>query len=104
MITKAFVMRVHPDKYDEYERRHNPIWPELHETLKAHGVHDYSIFLDQKRSLLFAYAKIEDESKWDAIAQTDQCKRWWAYMRDIMDTNADNSPVSEDLREVFHID
>jgi L-rhamnose mutarotase len=46
MIRKAFRMAVNPDQYEEYERRHNPIWPELQEVLKAHGAHSYSIFLD----------------------------------------------------------
>ena len=39
-------MSVHPGRAAEYEQRHNPIWRELEETLLAHGVHSYSIFLD----------------------------------------------------------
>ena len=104
MIRKAFVMRVNPDKHEEYETRHNPIWPELESTIKSHGVHSYSIFLDPETSQLFAYAEIEDEAQWNAIAQTDACQRWWAYMRDIMPSNPDNSPISVPLREVFHLD
>ena len=33
----------------------------------------------------------------------EMTKRWWAYMADIMETNADNSPVTVPLREVFHL-
>ncbi|HCR8267333.1 TPA: L-rhamnose mutarotase, partial [Shigella flexneri] len=29
MIRKAFVMQVNPDAHEEYQSRHNPIWPEL---------------------------------------------------------------------------
>ena len=39
-----------------------------------------------------------------AIADTPECKKWWAYMGDIMPSNPDNSPVAADLAEVFHID
>ena len=46
MIRKAFRMSVHPDRHEEYTRRHNPIWPELESTLLAHGVRSYSIYLD----------------------------------------------------------
>jgi L-rhamnose mutarotase len=35
MIRKAFVMQVNPDAHEEYQRRHNPIWPELEAVLKA---------------------------------------------------------------------
>ena len=104
MITKAFRMSVNPDRHEEYEKRHNPIWPELEGALKSHGVHNYSIFLDPETHELFGYAEIEDSDRWAAIAETDVCKRWWAYMKDIMPSNPDNSPVSKDLVRMFHID
>jgi L-rhamnose mutarotase len=97
-------MSVNPDSHDEYERRHRPIWEELKAVLKNHGVSNYSIFLDDNTSQLFGYAEIESEELWAAIANTDECKRWWAYMKDVMPTNPDTSPVSRDLREVFHLD
>ena len=104
MIRKAFLMQVDPAKHEEYERRHRPIWPELEATLKSHGVHNYSIYLDAETSCLFAYVELEDEARWDSIAETEICKKWWAHMRAIMPSNPDNSPVSKELREVFHID
>lgn len=103
-LRKAFKMRVHPDKHAEYERRHRPIWPELKETLKEHGVIHYCIFLDEESHTLFAYAEIESEERWEAIAQTEICQRWWASMKDLMPSNADNSPVSTPLREVFRLE
>ena len=97
-------MSVNPDNHQEYGKRHNPIWKELEETLKAHGVHNYSIFLDKETSALFGYAEIENEKSWNAIADAPVCKKWWAYMKDIMPSNPDNSPISTELEEVFHID
>lgn len=104
MIRKAFRMSVNPGQHAEYERRHRPIWRELEDTLLAHGVSTYSIFLDETTGDLFAYVEIEDEARWDAIASTDVCQRWWRYMRDVMPANPDASPVSRRLREVFHIE
>jgi len=104
MIRKAFLLHVHPEAHAEYERRHRPIWEELAAVLKAHGVSNYSIFLDARRHLLFGYAEIENEARWDAIAATEVCGRWWSHMADLMPTNPDQSPVSEPLREVFHLD
>jgi len=104
MIRKAFIMSVNDGHEVEYEKRHNPIWPELEKVLKEHGVHNYSIFLHKETDQLFAYVEIEDEARWDAIAKTDICKKWWAYMKDIMPSNADNSPVSKEIQEVFHLD
>ena len=103
MIRKAFRMSVNDGQSDEYERRHNPIWQELTDTLKSHGVLSYSIFIDPATRDLFAYAEIESEERWAAIATTDVCRRWWAHMREIMPSNPDNSPVSRPLPEVFHL-
>ena len=104
MIRKAFRMAVNPSEMEECERRHSPIWEELEDVLRAHGAHDYSIFLDETDGSLFGYVEVEDEARWDAIAQTEVCRRWWTYMRDIMPTNPDDSPRSRPLREVFHLD
>ena len=103
MIRKAFRMAVHSGAVDEYERRHNPIWTELEAALVAHGVRSYSIYLDPATNDLFAYAEIDSEERWAAIANTEVCRRWWTHMRELMPVNADDSPVTRELREVFHI-
>jgi L-rhamnose mutarotase len=104
MIRKAFRMSVHQGAEAEYERRHNPIWPELEATLIQHGVQSYSIFLDPATNDLFAYAEIDSEERWNAIASTSICRRWWQQMTALMPSNDDDSPSSRDLREVFHIE
>ncbi len=95
-------MKVLPAYTQEYTQRHNPIWPELAEVLYGHGVRHYSIFLDEETYTLFGYAEIESEEQWATIADTEVCREWWDYMKDVMETNADNSPVITDLYEVFH--
>jgi L-rhamnose mutarotase len=104
MLRKAFVMQLKPGNEGEYERRHNPIWAELADVLKAHGVSNYSIFLHPNTHELFAYAEIEDEERWQAIASTPVCRRWWDFMEDLMEVNPDHSPVATPLRELFHLE
>jgi L-rhamnose mutarotase len=104
MIRKAFVLSVQAGQEEEYERRHRPIWAELEDTLRNQGVHNYSIFLHEETRQLFGYVEIEDETRWQAIAQTEICQRWWAYMKEVMPSHPDNSPVSTGLREVFHME
>lgn len=97
-------MSVFPDREAEYMERHRAIWPELAAVLKAHGVHNYSIFLQPETKSLFAYLEIEDETRWQAIAQTEVCRRWWKHMAELMPSYPDYSPVSSSLTEVFHLD
>lgn len=104
MIRKAYVMSVYPQFTVEYAQRHNPIWPELEETLKKHGVISYTIFHHPETNQLFGYVEYEDEARWNAVAQTEICRKWWAYMKEIMPSNPDNSPVSLEITEVFHIE
>jgi len=104
VIRKAFRMQVNPGMAAEYAQRHQPIWKELEDTLLAHGVRTYSIYLDPHRLDLFGYVEFESEAAWNAVAQTDVCRRWWRFMRDIMPANPDDSPVSRELREIFHIE
>lgn len=103
MIRKAFTMKVYASRIDEYVDRHNPIWPTLADTLSKHGVRNYSIFLDAKTCCLFGYVEVASEAKWRALADTEVCRKWWSYMKETMETNPDDSPVSTDLREVFHL-
>lgn len=97
-------MTVHPGQQDEYARRHQPIWRELEDTLLAHGVGSYSIYLDPGTNDLFAYVEFDDEARWAAVAGTDVCRRWWRHMREVMPSNPDDSPISRALDEVFHIE
>lgn len=100
----AFKMKLKPGFEAEYERRHAALWPELAQALREAGVSDYSIFLDPETLTLFAAQKQKDDSTAAALPDHPAVKRWWACMAPLMDVNADNSPVSVPLREVFHLD
>lgn len=96
-------MQIISENVQEYKKRHKPIWAELKAILKNHGVHNYSIFLNEETCSLFAYVELESEEKWNEIAETSVCQEWWKSMAPLMETNADNSPVSIELQEIFHL-
>ena|SRR5690349_8563141 len=99
----AFRMQLFPGKVQEYKRRHDELWPELRDLLKSTGISEYSIFLDEKTNALFGTLKIDDAVKLDSLPEQPVMKKWWTYMKDIMETNADHSPVSIPLKEVFYL-
>lgn len=104
MIRKSFKMHLYEGMSEEYRNRHNKLWPEMKDMIHEYGGHNYSIFLDSETNVLFGYIEIEDEEKWEKSADTEINRKWWDYMADIMDTNPDNSPVSVDLKPLFHLD
>lgn len=101
--TVAFRMQLHPGRADEYQRRHDEIWPELVQELLAAGVVDYRIFLDRQTNALFAVLMRCATHTLDALPGKPVMKRWWAMMADIMETHPDNSPVVEELSPMFHL-
>lgn len=103
-MIKGFKMKLYPGQEAEYEKRHNELWPEMQDMIYEHGGKNYTIFLDRETLTLFGYIEIEDEELWAKGADTAINRKWWDFMADIMETNPDNSPVSIDLKTVFHLD
>ena len=103
MVRKGFKMFLNPGMAEEYEKRHNELWPEMKERIHQYGGHNYSIFLDRETNVLYGYLEVEDEELWAKSADTPINRRWWDYMADIMETRADNSPVCVDFVPVFHL-
>ena len=100
----AFKMKLHKGQEAEYKKRHDELWPELQLLLKETGVSDYSIFLDESTGDLFGVLKVKDPVLMNALPLHPVMQKWWAFMKDIMESNSDNSPVSIPLKEVFHLD
>jgi len=99
----AFKMYLNKGAAEEYKKRHDAIWPDLVSLLKNTGIEDYSIFLDEESSTLFGVLKISQPEALDTLPGKEIMKKWWDHMKDIMQTNPDNSPVNIPLKEVFHL-
>lgn len=99
----AFKMQLYKGFEAEYKKRHDALWPDLKKLLKSNGVSEYSIFLDETTNSLFSIMKADDLEVLKDLPSNPVMQKWWAYMKDIMETNDDNSPVSIPLKEVFYL-
>ncbi len=99
----AFRMKVHPGKIAEYKKRHDELWPDLADALRAAGISDYSIWHDPETDYLFATLIRTDDHTMADLPRTEANKRWWAFMSDIMDYNDDGTPTVVPLAGVFHL-
>lgn len=97
----AFKMQLLAGYAAEYKKRHDALWPELQSLLKDAGISDYSIFLDEDTNILFACLTVTDRNNLANLSNEPVMKKWWLYLKDIMETNADHSPVAIDLKEMF---
>ena len=100
----AFKMKLKEGAIEEYKKRHDELWPELHKLLKEAGISEYSIFFDEETHILFAFQKQAGEQGSQDLGKTEIVRRWWEYMSDIMETNPDKSPQSTPLEEVFFME
>lgn len=103
MIRHAFKMKLKPGAVAEYKKRHDEIWPELAAELKAAGVSDYAIFLDEDTLTLFAVQKLTEANTASSLSEKKIVRKWWESMAPLMEVNADNSPVVRELRELFYL-
>jgi L-rhamnose mutarotase len=100
---EAFKMFLKPGMKEEYKRRHAAIWPEVRAVLQKNGVYDYVIYLDEKTDTLFAFQHTKGDVGSQDVGSEEAIRKWWHYMKDIMETNADESPVSIPLEEMFYL-
>ncbi len=100
----AFLMRIRPGTEEEYQRRHQRVWPEMLAELRAAGCHNYSIFRDGLQ--LFAYLEVDDLDRYRAyLAESEVAAQWEAHMSDILIREVDPATDFPSLLpEAFHLD
>ena len=100
----AFKMFLHDGQRDEYKKRHDEIWPDLAVLLRQAGISNYSIFLDDDTNTLFAYLERPKDHTMASLPDHPVMRRWWDYMKDLMQTDATGAPIARPIGEVFHLD
>ncbi|MEA2324013.1 MAG: L-rhamnose mutarotase [Solirubrobacteraceae bacterium] len=101
----CFLLRVRPDRLDEYRERHAAVWPDMLEALSATGWRNYSLFL-RDDGLLVGYLETEDfTAALQGMEQTDVNSRWQADMAPFFELPGDARPDNglQRLDEVFHL-
>jgi L-rhamnose mutarotase len=102
----CFLLKVRPERLEEYRRRHQAVWPEMLDALRAAGWHNYSLFL-REDGLLAGYLETPDfDAALAAMARTDVNARWQAELAPFFE-ELDGSRPDEGmstLDEVFHLD
>jgi L-rhamnose mutarotase len=76
----CFLLRVRPERMDEYKRRHEVVWPGMLRALAETGWRNYSLFLHDD-GLLVGYVETDDlAAAQAAMADTEVNARWQAEM------------------------
>ena len=102
-MRRAWVMKLKPGNEALYKKRHDELWPEMHDLMEQGSVLSFSIY--RYGLLLFAYQALRDDTASASSSDTPEIVwRWWESMAPLMETNSDFSPVEEPLEEMFHFE
>lgn len=102
----GFMLKVKPDKIEEYKARHKAVWPEMLQALRETGWHNYSIFMHTDGTLFFYVETPDFKAALEGMAQREVNTRWQEYMKDLFE-NTEGKPADQSfilLEEVFHLD
>jgi len=102
----CFVLRVRPDRLEEYRRRHTEVWPEMRAALTAAGWHNYSLFL-REDGLLVGYLEPQDfDAAVAGMQDLDVNARWQSEMASFFELPDGGAPDTALVRlaEIFHLD
>lgn len=79
----SFVLRIDPERVEDYKKRHERVDPELEAQFNAVGIHRYHIFFHE--GTLFAYMEVEDFDKaMKQLAGHPANVKWQAFMSDML--------------------
>ena len=98
----AFVLKVRPDKLDEYVEAHRNVWPEMLDALRTAGIRNYSIF--RHGNEVFGYFESDDLAAAGAYMSRQEVNdRWQNAMAELLEERVpDEGPAA--LEEVFRLD
>jgi len=97
-------MKLKPGGAAEYKRRHDELWPELARVLREAGISDYSIFLDERTSTLFAVQTLTADNTAHLLPQHRLVRKWWDSMAPLMEVHPDRAPICGELKEMFYLE
>ena len=103
----ATVIRLRPEKEQEYRRLHADVWPGVLDRLTRSNIHNYSIFL--RDGVLFGYYEyVGDDYDADmaAVRADPESQRWWT-LTDPCQEPVPTAAADEwwaPAEELFHLD
>jgi L-rhamnose mutarotase len=102
----CFLMKVRPEKVEEYKMRHAQVWPDMLDALRETGWRNYSLFL-RGDGMLVGYLEADDFERCCAEMKKYQVNaRWQAEMTSLFDAISRGGPDDNmfTLEEIFHLD
>lgn len=102
----CFLLRLKPDRVQDYLQAHQTVWPEMLDALRDAGWANYSLFVDPENALVVGYLETEDFAAANArMSATEINAKWQATMADYFEAPDGSTPdqAMHRLTEYFHL-
>lgn len=102
----CFLLKIRPEKVEEYRDRHANVWPEFRKALRQTGWKNYSLFLRHDGTVV-GYLETDDFDRCCAAMKEHAINaRWQSEMIPFFEAIRNGGPDDnmEPLEEVFHLD
>ncbi len=103
----GMVIRIRPEKMEEYKKLHANVWPGVLEMIKKCNLHNYSIYLKDNYLLsYFEYSGDDYEADMAKMAADPLTQEWWDVCmpcQEPLETRKDGEWWAQ-MEEVFHLD
>ena len=98
----AFVLRVRPEKFDDYVTAHSSVWPEMLDALRGAGIRNYTIF--RAGNQVFGYFETDELAATEQyLAQQEVCTRWQDHMAALLEERVPDAGPPQ-LEEIFRLE
>lgn len=100
----AWVLEVRPGYEEEYKRRHDEIWPEMAEAIRAAGIRNYTLFRRGTQVIAYCECHPDVATAFGKIGATEVNRRWSEWFSDIIVALTDEQGELFWAEEVWHQD
>ena len=100
----CFTFSIYEGQEAEYKKRHDEIWPELVEVIKAAGMANYSLF--RRGTEIIAYVECTPDAAtcFAKVGESEHNTRWAEWFTDVIVTLTDENGELKRADEVWHLD
>lgn len=100
----CFTFTIRPGTEDEYQRRHDEIWPELVEAISESGFTNYSLFRRDLQVTAYAECVPDVATVFGRLGSYEVNQRWSVWFEDVIDSLTDAEGNVYRADEVWHLD
>ena len=100
----CFTFEIYEGMEDEYQKRHDEIWPEMVLDIQAAGYRNYSLF--RRGTQVVGYFEAVPDAKTAAanMSESKSNAKWAEWFKEVIVNLTDTKGILMEMKDVWHLD